>query len=719
MAKRKNNQTPKAGPRQFSIEGTANIGIEAAAEGAQAKRPTIEIELYNGGAMVPNGWPLPVVIDLEGMEVANSVPILLDHDHTAILGQSNKITVTKSSVKVKGTITGDDEHSDKVLTHSKNGFVWGASAGAEVSKLEFVATGSTAKANGKTFKGPLYMARASRLRESTVTAVGADHTAKTSIAARAAGVDSMEFSAWLKANGFGDEDSITDAKQLKALKAAWQASIEASDEPTGDDPPVDGGGEGGKAKKKPVTVAASGNNDDGDGNDPIAAHRKAVADDTRRIAAIRKLCNGEHDDIEAKAIEAGWSQEKVELEVLRASRNKPQISTTRSGAPGGEVAGKALEASLCISAGLTEKSVGEMFPAAEREKVMNAAASPAFRGASIQSLLRATIEASGEHVGHGGFTDATIRRAFEADRKLRASGFSTISLPNTLANVANKMLLESFLSVESVAPRLAAQTDVRDFKTFYKNRITGKGSFQSIGADGSLKAIELSEEQFSNQLTTRGMILTLTRQMIYNDDLGAFTQIPRIIGRQAAIALEKAFFTLLLSNPSNFFHADNRNLISGGTSVLGVDGLTLLLTKFLKQLDSNNDPVMVAPKMLLVSPENKIYAERLYKESRVNETTTADKAKPGDNPHAGKYEPICSPYLSTTSLTGYSTTAYYLWADPADLAAMEIAYLQGKRQPTIESADTDFETLGMQFRGFWDFGIGMQDFRAAAKSAGA
>jgi len=52
------------------------------------------------------------------------------------------------------------------------------------------------------------------------------------------------------------------------------------------------------------------------------------------------------------------------------------------------------------------------------------------------------------------------------------------------------------------------------------------------------------------------------------------------------------------------------------------------------------------------------------------------------------------------------------------VAALEIAYLRGRRVPVIESGETDFNTLGMQWRGYFDFGVAMQDHRAAVKSKG-
>jgi len=127
----------------------------------------------------------------------------------------------------------------------------------------------------------------------------------------------------------------------------------------------------------------------------------------------------------------------------------------------------------------------------------------------------------------------------------------------------------------------------------------------------------------------------------------------------------------------------------------------------------------VQPAILLVPTALKVTAEQLFKELPLNQVPANNKAKPVNNPHAGKFRPVCSPYLSVTSINGNSTTAWYLLAEPSDVAALEIAYLRGTRVPTIESGETDFNTLGMQWRGYFDFGVATQDHRASVKSKGA
>jgi hypothetical protein len=60
-----------------------------------------------------------------------------------------------------------------------------------------------------------------------------------------------------------------------------------------------------------------------------------------------------------------------------------------------------------------------------------------------------------------------------------------------------------------------------------------------------------------------------------------------------------------------------------------------------------------------------------------------------------------------------------LFGSPADVAAFGVAYLNGIENPTIESGPADFDTLGLQWRGFLDFGVCQLDPKGGVKSKGA
>ncbi|MCL4742273.1 MAG: hypothetical protein KJZ54_08725 [Phycisphaerales bacterium] len=674
------------------VEGWENI--DAATDGG-GDRPALRrfsMVAYTGGLMTLAAWPHPVVVDLSGLQVsAKSRPILKDHNPSLIVGHTDSVSVQGSSLTVAGVISGAGAVAREIVESSRNGFPWQASLGAVAQRVEFVPKGRKAQANGREFEGPVHIARKSALGEISFVALGADDNTTATVAASQTGAvkeDDMEFTAWLEARGF-DAESLTDAQ-----RASLQAMYDTEQKAGGGAPPA--------------------SEDAG----PVAELRAQLAAETKRVAEIRRICavgGGKHQDLEAKAIGEGWDITRTELEVLRAER--PAISgVRRDGEQPTATTARALEAALCLSAGIAEADVGKWYD----ERVMEAALSSRLRGAGLHTLFSVVIEAGGGHLRPGRADNEFIRAAFEASGRLvqASSGFSTISLPGILSNVANKSMLAAYQAVESAVGFFCADTDVADFKEVTRYRLTGNGVFEKVGPDGELKHATLSEQAFTNKVETYGRMFALTRQMIINDDLGAFLQIPRIIGRMSALKREEAVFELLLSNPSNFFSAGNKNFISGVDTALSIDALTKAEQTFMDQTDSDGKPILLSPSVLLVPTSLKVTAQQLMTETRVNETTDANKPKPANNPHAGKWRPVASPYLNAQGIAGGSAKAWYLFSNPADVAAIEIAYLRGRRVPVIESGETDFNTLGMQWRGYFDFGVAMQDHRAAVKSKG-
>jgi len=107
----------------------------------------------------------------------------------------------------------------------------------------------------------------------------------------------------------------------------------------------------------------------------------------------------------------------------------------------------------------------------------------------------------------------------------------------------------------------------------------------------------------------------------------------------------------------------------------------------------------------------------LIKAAEIRENTAAAKY-PVFNIHQGKYRLEMSRFLDNPKIPGGSSKAWYLLANPADLPVIEVVFLNGQESPVIETADADFATLGIQLRGYHDFGVSKQDPRAAVKARG-
>lgn len=708
LARRPKHRAAQSVPADFCIveaEGTSDFRLIEAAdegEGPAADGPRrFTMTAYTGGKLQLPNFAYPVVVDLSGLRIpAKSRPILRDHNTARIVGHTEAIEIGAGSIKLSGRISASNKHAREVAASSDNGFPWQASIGASASKVAFVDQGETVEVNGRRLSGPLYVARQSALREVSFVALGADERTSAQLAATATahtiGVTDMDFEAWLNERGFQVGD--LDERQTVSLQAMFdRESIAAADDEDGETIAVE------PAATVPV-----------ESHDAVAQLRAELAAETQRINAIRKICGGRHAEIEAEAIGGGWDAAQTELAVIRADRpHGPAIHSEN----GDVYFAEGIEAALCMSAGnISEQQCGGLFS----DRAMEAALGKELQGIGLHFLMHSVIRAAGQHVRAGLVDNNFIRAAMSADRMLQASGgFSTISLSGILSNVANKTMLASFESVDNVLGRIAAQADANDFKQVTSYRMTGIGEFKKVGPDGEIQHGTLGEETFQNQVETYGTMLSLNRQMMINDDLGAFLRLPRIIGRQSAVKLQKVGFSLLLANGGSFFSAGNNNYFEGADTNLQISSLTTAEQMFFDQKDENGDPVSITPGVLLVPTSLKTIADQLYNDVGVNETTTANKPKPNRNPHAGKFRPVATPWLNAQSLSGSSGTAWYLLGDPTDAAVIEVIYLRGRRTPVIESEETAFNTLGMQWRGYFDFGVALQEKRAGVKSKGA
>jgi phage major head subunit gpT-like protein len=676
------------------------LTIEAAGEKSSGGTsgggvPQFKMVAYTGGLMRIEGFPHPVVVDLEGLGIdRQDIPVRLDHNSRQGVGHTQRVAVENGSLIAEGLVSRDTSWARDVIRSGQNGFPWQASIGAAVIDAQFIPNGQNVTVNGRTFDGPIHIVRKATLKEISFVDNGADSSTSARIAANSKEQSHMT-------PGSQDTPTTTHEQPTATTVAdpapATPPTIET---PKHEAPPTPPARPATLAARATVDVSDAPRHDD---QNPMMQMRHQIAVETRRIQAIRSVCDNKHPDLEAQAIEEGWDVTKTELHVLRASRPQVPMAMQSSGAqrPNNP---QVFEAVALMASGLPGSRVQALYA----EPVLEAA--DKLRGIGVQEFCEM---ASGQQLPR-------FRR--DATGWLQAA-FSTASLPGVLSNIANKMLLEGYNYVEDAWRRIAKIASVNDFKEHTRYRMTGSFKFQQVGPDGEIKHGQLDEQQFGQKADTHGIMFALTRQMIINDDLGAFTDIPRQIGMGAAEAIAEAVWALWLSNPNQsdgkaFFHADHNNYSEGADTALSIDGLTAAEILFAQQVKPNGKPLGIMPSLLLVPPGLKVAAEMLMKSLLLNETTTTNKPKPSTNPHAGKFDVVSSVYLSNTSFANASNKAWYLLADPNRLSAIEVAFLNGVDRPTVEKTDADFSTLGVQFRGYIDFGVREQDHRGAVKLKG-
>jgi len=464
----------------------------------------------------------------------------------------------------------------------------------------------------------------------------------------------------------------------------------------------------------------------------------------KKLRAIQAGWKKSARDLKQKAIKARWLgplykaecekiHAKAELELVRAERPKgPMIMTPKSQDTGmtNDIlacavmkAGRYEKRSLGfdIKAGADrvriEERVEDIFP----EPVLEATDKKFRRGIGLQELLIEAAQMNGWD-GRSFKSDphGCMRAAFEP---IKASDVSTANISGILSNVANKFLLEGFFFVEQAWKEISGIRSVNDFKTVTSYRLTGGGEFLKVPAGGEIKHGTLGEESYTNKADTYGLMLGITRTDIINDDLGAITTVPRVLGKGAGKALNKIFWTEFLGGISTLFvddHGtpDNDNYMSGASSALSITSLTTAEQLFMDLKDSDSDPIGHMPAIMLVPTSLSATSAQLFHDTEIRNTTASTVYTTG-NPHQGKFRPVVSRYIANSGYTGYTSTGWGIFADPKDVPVIEMAFLFGNEAPTVEQADADFNMLGIQMRGFFDFGCNTQDYRGGVWSAGA
>lgn len=709
---RKPRLAPAQLPAEFRIlEASATSdfqliqGTDDGAEGSAPKLRKFTMTAYTGGKMLLGGFPYPVVVDLAGLKVpAKNRPILRDHDIGRIVGHTESIDINGSSIRLAGVLSGSNGYSKEVADSGDNGFPWQASIGASANRMVFVDKGESIEVNARKFTGPLYVARQATLREVSFVALGADDQTVAQMVASPSSsltieVLSMEFEQWVVEQGF--EPNALTPPQTASLRAMYERQsapvMPSTPEPVPPTPPT--------PTSLPVAKIVGPGNSQSSDDDGIAAMRTRKAAELRRQERIATICGGRFTELEARAIEEDWDENRTELEVLRASR--PAAPAVNSGAPA--LTSKILEAAAWLSAGIEEDQVLRQFG----ERTIEAA--HPFRRIGLQELVAECASLEGKHVP----------RVFGDGTETIRAGFSTISLPGILESVMTRTMLDAYEGTPIAALQLCAVGSVSDFKEISRYRLLGTGGFEKVAPAGELKAGALSETRYGNKAETYGQVLMLTRQDIINDDLEAFLSITEQMGRSGAELIDELFFNLLLSNPNSFFSTNNANYLSGADTAFGSDALTKAKTLFRKQKagpgtkPKDLKPINIRPKYLVVPVEIETDAELLMGAAQlmIDASGTATKI-PVDNPHRNKYEIVSAPHLSDSYYTGNSAKAWYLFADPNLVPAFEIVFLNGKKTPVIERIEAPPTMLGMGFRSYLDTGIREQESRGAVKVKG-
>lgn len=329
------------------------------------------------------------------------------------------------------------------------------------------------------------------------------------------------------------------------------------------------------------------------------------------------------------------------------------------------------------------------------------------RGMSLIRIAEEMLMRAG--VNTRGLTKMQIaRRAFS--RGVGPGLHGTSDFPLIVANVANKNLQRAYQAQERTFLPWTSRNDLPDFKPVSVVQISGVSSLEKVNAQGEIRKGTVGEKGESWFLSTYGIRVGFTRQMVVNDDLSALRRIPAGFGADAASQENDLVYAMVTGNvvlaedSTALFHADHGNLSGGALGIPGLQAMDILARKQ-KNLAGRHMNVML--KHLVVPAALGVTASQLV-------TQTSPSTVSEVNPFRGQWDSISvEPRLDVDS-----ATAYYGAANPDQVDTFQYGYLQGEGEgPRVEEMDS-WEVDGMEFRCLHDFGVGAIDYRGLYKSSG-
>ena len=324
-------------------------------------------------------------------------------------------------------------------------------------------------------------------------------------------------------------------------------------------------------------------------------------------------------------------------------------------------------------------------------------------GYSLLELARKSLEIRG--INTSGFDKREI--------VARSFTHSSSDFPIMLANNAHKSMLKGYSEIEEVFNRFTSTSNLSDFKIHTRVNMSEFGGLDEIPEGGEYKYGTLSEHKEQVKLLTYGKKFSITRQAIINDDMSAFTEIPRKMGRSAKRKIGDLVFSVLTENQvmadgHPLFHANHKNIASKAAA-LSVASIGQARRDMMMHKDiSGNANLNIRPSLLIIPAALEDTARLLM----ASETDPAQTNSRVINLVRNSLEIVVD-----ARLDNHSPTAWYLLANPTMYDVIEVGYLDGNSNPYLEQQE-GWDIDGVEFKVRIDAAVKALEWRTLYKNPG-
>jgi hypothetical protein len=293
---------------------------------------------------------------------------------------------------------------------------------------------------------------------------------------------------------------------------------------------------------------------------------------------------------------------------------------------------------------------------------------------------------------------------------LLREALTTSDFPYLFGDVLDRQVLASYKAVDPVWKAIVKTGRVpRIFPQIggYRFAITGGDQYLAeVAEKGEYLASERNELRDAVYVKKYGRQFDISWEALINDDLGALQDTPARFA-MAAVRTEHRLVTTAYANDigthgaGNIYDNATAGQINAYNIALTIANLELNVQRLQAFLDANGEPIMNRAKYLVVPPALEFTARQILTSTFKSWHYGGDDeafATAGPMPTTNVIAQagltlIVDPYLAVINATTYPNS-WYLFADPADIAVIEVDYLTGHERPEICMKASDKVSIG-------------------------
>lgn len=420
--------------------------------------------------------------------------------------------------------------------------------------------------------------------------------------------------------------------------------------------------------------------------DTDAIRAQAQEAERERASQVMDLCR-QFDVDSAEFIRSGASIEDVRAGILS------QLAAER------QAVGQSIDVGVTETEKIREAASDAILMRGGIAVAKPAEGAENYRSMRLRDLMIDAVEREG-----------TMRNARYADDNdlIRAAMSGTGAFPNILAAAVNKSAATAYQAVPTTFERWTSVGSNSDFKPTRQVRISEAGELIEIKEGGEFKFDELTDAMSEKTIATYGRSFGLTRNAIINDDLGMLTRVPRSYAMAARRGLNKLVYQTLANVKFDAAKYGNKAATGGA---LSVDTLSAARLAMRTQKNIGNKEIIgITPQYLIIPAALETSTYQL-----LHSISDPSQANPNVvNPFSGSGLQV----IVDAELDAISSSGWYLAALPgAGVDTIEVTYLNGNQNPIIESR-TSWETLGVEYRIYIDYGVNILDNKGLYFNAG-